>query len=112
MMPREPQEWKLEGKCSQDIVLTNYMATSRNDIFFEKDLEPDGIAYCSDCPIREMCLQFAMDHPEEQGIWGGLTSRQRKALRKKNLVNLDAMISEYETRWKVQLRGDTGPTAA
>lgn len=35
---------------------------------------------CEECPIRTQCLEFAMKHPQ-QGIWGGLTSTERRRLK-------------------------------
>ena len=35
------------------------------------------------CPIRMECLQAALDANIQDGIWGGLSGRQRTDLRKK-----------------------------
>lgn len=36
---------------------------------------------CRTCPVRDACLQWAIDAGENNGIWGGLTPLQRKRLR-------------------------------
>jgi WhiB family transcriptional regulator, redox-sensing transcriptional regulator len=36
---------------------------------------------CANCPVRQECLEFALSHGEVHGIWGGLTVRDRRALR-------------------------------
>lgn len=36
---------------------------------------------CSQCPAQQACLDFALEHDEAYGIWGGLTALQRAALR-------------------------------
>lgn len=33
---------------------------------------------CASCPLVETCLQFALDHGEDYGIWGGMTTIERK----------------------------------
>lgn len=33
-------------------------------------------AICRSCPVREECLDYAINRPEEYGIWGGLSGRQ------------------------------------
>lgn len=35
--------------------------------------------FCAGCPVREQCLDWALVH-EEQGIWGGLTEKERERL--------------------------------
>lgn len=37
---------------------------------------------CAVCPVRVECLTHAMTWPEREGIWGGLSSRQRGRLRR------------------------------
>ncbi|MBU7598925.1 WhiB family transcriptional regulator [Streptomyces sp. P38-E01] len=33
---------------------------------------------CALCPVREECLDFALEHGILHGIWGGLTDRERR----------------------------------
>jgi WhiB family transcriptional regulator, redox-sensing transcriptional regulator len=40
---------------------------------------------CAECPVREPCLEFAVSHGIVHGIWGGLTERDRRALRTRRL---------------------------
>jgi len=35
---------------------------------------------CRRCVVREACLEWAILHQEKRGIWGGLTTLERKAL--------------------------------
>jgi hypothetical protein len=36
---------------------------------------------CARCPVREPCLDYALDQGITHGIWGGLTERDRRPLR-------------------------------
>ena len=36
---------------------------------------------CAACPVRQPCLDYAMTNRISHGIWGGLTERERRALR-------------------------------
>lgn len=45
--------------------------------------EPKRI--CSRCPVQAECLQYAMDEDIRFGVWGGLSERERRALRKRRL---------------------------
>ena len=35
---------------------------------------------CALCPVREPCLEFALSTREKNGVWGGLTERERRRL--------------------------------
>jgi WhiB family redox-sensing transcriptional regulator len=37
-------------------------------------------AICQMCPVREACLEFAIAAREKEGVWGGLTARERRRL--------------------------------
>lgn len=36
---------------------------------------------CSQCDVQVQCLRYALDSGEPFGIWGGMTPRERHALR-------------------------------
>ena len=38
--------------------------------------------YCGRCPIREQCLEYALEAGENYGIWGGMTAQERKQIRR------------------------------
>lgn len=73
-----PEPWTKKGKCLE----------TDPELFFP---EPGGghsymvdkaKAVCRACPVRAMCLQYALDHDEKFGIWGGHTSLERINIRK------------------------------
>lgn len=79
-------DWSLthhrgEAKC-RDGRLT---PTRNSDVFFHD--EPLAIDICNGiydgtvCPRRTECLHVAMVNRENYGIWGGMTPRDRLALR-------------------------------
>lgn len=35
---------------------------------------------CAGCEVRAECLQYALDHGERFGVWGGLSERERREL--------------------------------
>jgi WhiB family transcriptional regulator, redox-sensing transcriptional regulator len=37
-------------------------------------------AVCARCPVREQCLRYALDNGLDDGIFGGTTERERRAL--------------------------------
>ncbi|MEW2302068.1 WhiB family transcriptional regulator [Streptomyces sp. NPDC006655] len=40
-------------------------------------------SYCRRCPVERQCLQFALELSITDGIWGGLTEKERRKLQRK-----------------------------
>lgn len=62
------------------------------DVFFPQRGEDVGSArrVCAGCPVKVQCLTFALNENEHYGIWGGLSERQRRQLRRGRRVDLTA----------------------
>ena len=41
-------------------------------------------AVCHRCEVIDNCLSWAMDSRQEDGVWGGLSADERRALRRRN----------------------------
>ena len=37
---------------------------------------------CRGCDVRPECLRYALEHEERFGIWGGLSERERRRLKR------------------------------
>jgi hypothetical protein len=37
--------------------------------------------FCHTCPVQGPCLQWALTHHEDDGVWGGTSGRERRRLR-------------------------------
>lgn len=37
---------------------------------------------CRPCPVRQECLDYAIETSQWKGVWGGTTERERKAIRR------------------------------
>lgn len=35
---------------------------------------------CAGCPVRQECLDYALEHDEAFGVWGGLSARERRGI--------------------------------
>jgi WhiB family redox-sensing transcriptional regulator len=53
------------------------------DLFFPERGESAESArrVCARCPVRQPCLDYAITNRIVHGVWGGLTERERRALR-------------------------------
>jgi WhiB family redox-sensing transcriptional regulator len=52
------------------------------EIFYpalDDDVE-DAKAICTDCAVRETCLEFALQVREKEGVWGGATEKERRRI--------------------------------
>ncbi|MHA7134547.1 WhiB family transcriptional regulator [Oerskovia turbata] len=38
---------------------------------------------CTGCEVRAECLEYALEHDERFGIWGGLSERERRKLKRR-----------------------------
>jgi WhiB family transcriptional regulator, redox-sensing transcriptional regulator len=75
----DPESWEDRAACKDlDPVL-----------FFGVEDEPDhqrrfrvsrAKTICAGCPVAEECLEEALKRGEQFGIWGGLTTRERRKL--------------------------------
>lgn len=41
-----------------------------------------ALAICGECSVREQCREYALTNNEEHGVWGGLSYRQRLAVKR------------------------------
>lgn len=67
-----PAGWRAEAACREDDVET-FFATDDDSI-------DAALARCAACPVREVCLEHALDAREPYGIWGGTTEAERKRM--------------------------------
>lgn len=38
---------------------------------------------CEGCHVQQACLDWAVDHGQDSGIWGGLTEDERRSLKRR-----------------------------
>lgn len=66
--------WQTDALCAQ---------TDPEAFFPEKGGSTrDAKRVCEACPVKSECLDYAMAHDEKFGIWGGLSERERRRLRR------------------------------
>ncbi len=54
--------------------------------FFPNKEDLGGIvqakAVCATCPVADICLSWALETNQTEGIWGGHTAKERRKLRR------------------------------
>jgi WhiB family redox-sensing transcriptional regulator len=50
-------------------------------------------AVCWGCEVRGDCLEYALRHGEKFGIWGGLSERERRRVRRQRAIERRGVAS-------------------
>lgn len=69
----QPPEWTLDALCAQVDA----------DMFFPEKggSTREAKRICAMCPVAAECLDYALEHDEGFGIYGGMSERERRKLR-------------------------------
>ena len=71
----EESGWQERALCSQ---------TDPEAFFPEKGGSTrEAKRICTGCEVRSECLEYALEHDERFGIWGGLSERERRRLKRR-----------------------------
>ncbi|MBO3724575.1 WhiB family transcriptional regulator [Actinomyces bowdenii] len=70
-----PLAWQERALCAQ---------TDPEAFFPEKGGSTrEAKRVCATCEVREECLEYALANDERFGIWGGLSERERRKLKRR-----------------------------
>ena len=58
------------------------------DLFFPARGAPtkEAKAVCGGCEVKMECLEYALRHGEKFGIWGGMSERERRRIRRQRAL--------------------------
>lgn len=67
-------EWMARGICRDH----------PPEVFFPSDGVGVEVAkkLCETCPVKRECLEYALEHRVDHGVWGGTSERQRRRIAK------------------------------
>lgn len=81
-----------------------------DDLFFPTGDTGNGRAQadraklvCARCPIRLDCLSWALENREDQGVWGGLTEKERRMLHRRKTTQWGRTRNVAERIYAAQL---------
>ena len=73
------RRWQEEANClgvDPDLFFPERGASTR-----------EAKAVCRGCEVRYECLEYALAHGEKFGIWGGLSERERRRVRRQRALD-------------------------
>ena len=69
--------WTKYASCRKDSFIADWWWPERAE---PDDSNRMALMICRYCPVRDLCLDYAISHKEVHGIWGGLMPAPRAAL--------------------------------
>jgi WhiB family redox-sensing transcriptional regulator len=70
---RSVQAWMNDARCVEHVGVEFFPVRGQSS--------RPAKAVCSTCLVSFDCLSYALDYEIDQGVWGGLNGRERRALR-------------------------------
>lgn len=46
----------------------------------------NAVSVCNGCPVKERCLDWAVNNRVEHGIWGGKSERERRIVARERMI--------------------------
>ena len=76
-------EWMAEGKCRE----------VPPSVFFPSDGVGVDAArkICAECPVKAPCLEYALVHRIDHGVWGGASERERRRIARRRRLAATAV---------------------
>lgn len=70
-------EWQRDGLC-RNVGTVMFFGAETEDPPVRARRIDQAKRLCRRCPVATECLDHALTHAERHGIWGGLTTRERR----------------------------------
>lgn len=74
----EPKPWQASANCmgvDPDLFFPERGASTR-----------EAKEVCRGCVVRDDCLEYALSNGEKFGIWGGMSERERRRIRRQRAL--------------------------
>ncbi len=81
----DANDWMLEARC---------LDADPEAFFPEKGGSTrEAKRICAACPVREECLEYALENDERFGIWGGLSERERRRAKRVTATRVNRLTA-------------------
>lgn len=75
-------DWSERAAC-RDVDPELFFPLGEGDAFASQIRRASAV--CRRCPSAEACLDYALETHQKDGIWGGLTPKERQSVRRRRL---------------------------
>lgn len=85
--------WMREANCGKTDALQEFLDAHHvplehpEDVFFPEKGQGNygrlARQVCASCPVKQECLEYAIESGEQYGIWGGMNAKERYKERRK-----------------------------
>ena len=65
-------EWMAAGKC-REVHPSTFFPSDGVGVEFARRI-------CAECPVKAMCLEYALTNRIDHGVWGGASERERRRI--------------------------------
>jgi WhiB family redox-sensing transcriptional regulator len=93
MVDDQDESWRSRAGCTGENAVY-FFPPSHFERKPEKDYrEGHARALCRECPVRVVCLEYALRVGETHGIWGGLNELERRRFARRRAADAGAAAS-------------------
>lgn len=80
--------WQIEAKCAGKPATLFFFEVGAGGKHQYSKMYKEARSICMGCGVAKKCYDFAVDHNEEYGVWGGVNFAQRHKYGKKYRANM------------------------
>ena len=87
---KDPGRWQTRANClgvDPDLFFPERGASTR-----------EAKSVCAGCEVKDDCLEYALVNGEKFGIWGGLSERERRRLRRQRALDKEIAMEIAEAQ--------------
>jgi WhiB family redox-sensing transcriptional regulator len=94
-------DWRADGRGDVAVEVAENWQDDANCLGVDPDLffpergasTREAKEVCRGCVVRDECLEFALQNGEKFGIWGGLSERERRRIRRQRAQSARSVIA-------------------
>ncbi|MFJ8857925.1 WhiB family transcriptional regulator [Streptomyces sp. NPDC102451] len=72
--------WRMHAACREEDPDLFFPIGSSGPALVQAE---EAKAVCGICPVREQCLEWALEKGQDAGVWGGMDENERRALKRR-----------------------------